>query len=152
MDTISILGPVAPSTATIPFFLPTVPAGFPSPAQDHIEQRISLDDLFQLHRPQIYLAQVSGNSLSGLGILDGDLVLIDKALQPRREDVVIACLNGDPLIKIFDIEQQQIVLRSANPAYSPTLPLGRGRASDMGRVYRPMPAGMQRWLIVSSWA
>jgi len=119
VDTISILGSVAPSPATIPFFLPTVPAGFPSPAQDHIEQRISLDDLFQLHRPQIYLAQVSGNSLSGLGILDGDLVLIDEALQPRCEDVVIACLNGDPLIKIFDIEQQQIVLRSANPAYSP---------------------------------
>ncbi len=44
-------------------------------------------------------------------------MLIDKALQPRPEDVVIACLNGDPLIKIFDIEQQQVVLRSANPAY-----------------------------------
>lgn len=54
-----------------------------------------------------------------LGILDGDLVLIDKALQPLREDVVIACLNGDSLIKIFDFEQQQVVLRSANPAYSP---------------------------------
>ncbi len=104
MDSVSILGPVAPSPTTIPFFLPTVPAGFPSPAQDHIEQRVSLDELFQLHRPQIYLAQVSGHSLTGLGILDGDLVLIDKALQPRREDVVIACLNGDPLIKIFDIE------------------------------------------------
>jgi DNA polymerase V len=84
-----------------------------------LEQRISLDELFRLHRPQIYLAQVSGHSLTGLGILDGDLVLIDKALQPRREDVVIACLNGDPLIKIFDLESQQVVLRSANPAYPP---------------------------------
>lgn len=119
VDSVSILGPVAPSPTTIPFFLPTVPAGFPSPAQDHLEQRISLDELFHLHRPQIYLAQVSGHSLTGLGILDGDLVLIDKALQPRREDVVIACLNGDPLIKIFDMESQQVVLRSANPAYPP---------------------------------
>ncbi|MDM9653910.1 MULTISPECIES: LexA family protein [Pseudomonadaceae] len=119
MDSVSILGPVAPSPTAIPFFLPTVPAGFPSPAQDHLEQRISLDELFRLHRPQIYLAQVSGHSLTGLGILDGDLVLIDKALQPRREDVVIACLNGDPLIKIFDLESQQVVLRSANPAYPP---------------------------------
>lgn len=119
MDCITILGPVEPSSTIIPFFLPTVPAGFPSPAQDHIEQRISLDELFSLHRPQIFMAQVSGHSLSGLGILDGDLVLIDKALQARREDVVIACLNGEPLLKIFDIERQQVVLRSANPKYPP---------------------------------
>jgi len=119
VDSITILGPAAPSPTTVPFFLPTISAGFPSPAQDHIEQRISLDVLFQLHRPQIFFAQVSGHSLTGLGILDGDLVLIDKALEPRREDVVIACLNGEPLLKIFDIEQQQVVLRSANPAYPP---------------------------------
>lgn len=119
MDSLTILGPVAPSPTPIPFYLPTVPAGFPSPAQDHLEQRVSLDDLFGLHRPQIYLAQVGGHSLNGLGILDGDLVLIDKSLQARRGDVVIACLNGEPLLKIFDSEQQQVVLRSANPAYPP---------------------------------
>lgn len=119
MDSVTILGPVAPSSAAIPFFLPSVSAGFPSPAQDHLEQRVSLDELFGLHRPQIYLAQVSGHSLSGLGILDGDLVLVDKSLQARRDDVVIACLNGEQLLKIFDIEQQQVVLRSANPKYPP---------------------------------
>lgn len=149
MDSVSIFGPVAPSPTTIPFFLPTVPAGFPSPAQDHIEQRVSLDELFQLHRPQIYLAQVSGHSLTGLGILDGDLVLIDKALQPRREDVVIACLNGDPLIKIFDIEQQQVVLRSQSDLPTTLCAGGRG-AADLGRVCRSVPTGAQLWLNVFS--
>lgn len=119
MESLTILGPVAPSPTTIPFFLPTVPAGFPSPAQDHLEQRVSLDELFGLHRPQIYLCQVGGHSLSGLGILDGDLVLINKALQARRNDVVVACLNGEQLLKIYDTDKHQVVLRSANPDYPP---------------------------------
>lgn len=119
MSTLHILGAVAPSSTAIPFFLPTVPAGFPSPAQDHLEQRISLDELFGLHRPQIYLCQVGGHSLSGLGILDGDLVLVDKAAQVRRNDVVVACINGEPLLKIYDTDANQVVLRSANPDYPP---------------------------------
>ncbi|RMH85241.1 peptidase S24 [Pseudomonas sp. AOB-7] len=119
MASVSILGPVAPGGAEIPYFLPSVPAGFPSPAQDHLEQRISLDELFGLHRPQIYLVRVGGDSLKGLGILDGDLVLVDKALKARRGDVVVACVNGEPLLKILEGDQHQVILLSANPQYPP---------------------------------
>ncbi|WP_043309574.1 LexA family transcriptional regulator [Pseudomonas sp. ML96] len=119
MDSVTILGPVAASPTSIPFFLPTVPAGFPSPAQDHLEQRVSLDELFGLQRPQIYLCQVGGHSLKGLGILDSDLVLVDKALPARRNDVVVACINGEQLLKIYDTDKHQVVLRSANPDYPP---------------------------------
>lgn len=59
---ITILGPVAPPSVPRPVFLPSVLAGFPSPAQDHIEQRFSLDELYGLSRPQIYLVQVAGRS------------------------------------------------------------------------------------------
>ncbi len=119
MDSITILGPVAPSSVIIPFFLPSVPAGFPSPAQDHLEQRISLDELFGLHRPQVYLVRVAGSSLQGLGIHDADLVLVDKALTPRRGDVVVACVNGEPLLKILGGDKHQVILLSANPQYPP---------------------------------
>lgn len=119
MDRVTILGPIAASTISIPFYLPSVPAGFPSPAQDHLEQRISLDELFGLHRPQIYLVQVGGNSLHGLGIHDSDLVLVDKAIAPRRGDVVVACINGEPLLKILGGDQHQAILLSANPQYPP---------------------------------
>jgi len=119
VSSITILGPVAPSSASIPFFLPSVPAGFPSPAQDHLEQRISLDELYGLHRPQIYLVRVAGHSLQGLGIHDDDLVLVDKSLRARRGDVVVACLNGEPLLKILDGDTHQVILRSANPDYPP---------------------------------
>lgn len=119
MASVIILGPVAASPTEVPFFLPAVPAGFPSPAQDHLEQRISLDQLLGLHRPQMFWARVDGHSLTGLGILDGDMVLIDKSLKERPGDVVIACLNGEPLLKILDFDQHQVVLRSANPKYPP---------------------------------
>jgi DNA polymerase V len=119
LASVSILGPVATGGAEIPYFLPSVPAGFPSPAQDHIEQRISLDELFGLHRPQIYLARVGGDSLQGVGILDGDLVLIDKAAKAKRGDVLIACVNGEPLLKILGGDQHQVILLSANPKYPP---------------------------------
>lgn len=119
MDSVTILGPVALSSVSVPFFLPSVPAGFPSPAQDHLEQRISLDELFGLHRPQIYLVRVGGSSLHGLGIHDGDLVLVDKALTPQRGDVVVACLNSEPLLKILGGDKHQAILLSANPQYPP---------------------------------
>ncbi|HDQ4105111.1 TPA: peptidase S24 [Pseudomonas aeruginosa] len=119
VDSVTILGQVDSSSTPIPFFLPSVPAGFPSPAQDHLEQRISLDELFGLHRPQIYLVRVGGNSLQGLGIHDEDLVLIDKALTPRKGDVIVACLNGEPLLKILDGDKHQVILQSANPQYPP---------------------------------
>lgn len=119
MDSVTILGPVAPSSVPIPFFLPSIPAGFPSPAQDHLEQRISLDELFGLHRPQVYLVRVAGSSLQGLGIHDADLVLVDKALTPRRGDVVVACVNGEPLLKILGGDKHQVILLSANPQYAP---------------------------------
>ncbi|QMV65200.1 S24 family peptidase [Pseudomonas berkeleyensis] len=119
MDSVTILGQVEAGGIEVPYFLPSVPAGFPSPAQDHLEQRISLDELFGLHRPQIYLARVAGESLQGLGILDGDLVLIDKAAKAKRGDVVIACVNGEPLLKILGGDQHQVILLSANPHYPP---------------------------------
>lgn len=119
MACVTILGPLAPSAVELPFFLTRLPAGFPSPAQDHLEQRFSIDDLMGLHRPQLFVARVEGHSLTGIGILDGDLVVIDKALEARREDVIAACLNGENLLKIFDVDQHQVVLRSANPKYPP---------------------------------
>jgi DNA polymerase V len=116
---INFLGQITPGGTELSFFLPSIPAGFPSPAQDHLEQRISLDEVFGLHRPQIFLARVEGFSLQGLGIFDGDLVLIDKSLRARRGDVVIACVNGEPMLKILDGDSHQVILLSANPAYPP---------------------------------
>ncbi|WP_447722247.1 LexA family protein [Aquipseudomonas campi] len=96
-----------------------MPAGFPSPAQDHLEQTISLDDLLNLHAPQTYLVRADGDSMLGEGIFSGDLLVVDRSVTARPGDIVIAALNCEPLVKRLCRDGAQCVLRSANPAYPP---------------------------------
>ncbi|MFP5428958.1 MAG: LexA family protein, partial [Gammaproteobacteria bacterium] len=68
----SILGPIASGGSALPRYLFRVPAGFPSPAADHMEQPISLDELFNLRAPHMYLVRIDGDSMQGAGIFDGE--------------------------------------------------------------------------------
>lgn len=112
MCSFTLLGPVAHSPATIPFFLPSIPAGFPSPAQDHLEARVYLDELMDFRRPQVELIEAYGQGLQGVGILHRDILVVDKSLEARPGDVVAALLNGEPVLQILDRNAGQIALRS----------------------------------------
>lgn len=79
-----ILGPAAPATIALPFFSFCVPAGFPSPAQDHLEGSISLDELMNIRAPHTYLARAGGESMIHVGIFDKDILIIDRGAKPRR--------------------------------------------------------------------
>lgn len=103
----------------LPLYSFRVPAGFPSPAQDHIEREISLDELLGLRLPQTYLIRIDGNSMSGAGIYDGDLGVVDRSLEPKHGLIVVAALNHEPLVKRFCREDGVVVLRSENPAFAP---------------------------------
>src|SRR5690606_3963721 len=107
------------SSIALPFFSFCVPAGFPSPAQDHMEGTISLDDLVNIRAPHTYLARASGNSMVGVGIYDRDILIVDRSSMPEPGQVVIAALNGEPLVKIFDQQAEQTLLRSANKKFPP---------------------------------
>jgi DNA polymerase V len=110
---------LAVSGQTYPFFEFRVPAGFPSPAHDHLEQQLSLDELLDLRAPHVYLVRVSGDSLIGAGIFDGDLLVVNRARDAKSGDIVVATLNNEPLVKRFCRETGQVVLRSENPRYAP---------------------------------
>lgn len=114
-----IIGPLAQSSTELPFYSDYVPAGFPSPAQDHLQQKISLDELLNINAPQTFLAQACGDSMVGVGLFDKDVMVVDKAIHPGNRDIVIALINGDQFVKRYCIEQGQTVLRSENPAYPP---------------------------------
>ncbi len=103
----------------LPLYSFHVPAGFPSPAQDHIEREISLDELLGLRLPQTFLVRVAGDSMIGAGIFDGDLGVVDRATEARPGHIVIAALNNEPLVKRLDKENGAYVLRSENSAYAP---------------------------------
>lgn len=116
---IDYLGHIVVPGRQLPFYSFIVPAGFPSPAQDHIEGDISLDELLGLRLPQTFLVRVGGESMNGVGIFDGDLVVVDRALEAKPGFIVIAALNNEPLIKTLCKQGEQFILRSENPAFAP---------------------------------
>lgn len=119
MSNALILGELQPSNTPISIFDTRIPAGFPSPALDHMEHKLSLDTLLNLQTPHTYVVAVSGDSMIGAGIFDGDHLIVTRALPARSGQVVVACLNGDVLVKRLAQEQGQFILRSENLAYSP---------------------------------
>lgn len=119
MSQAQIIGKIQPCSSSVPFFDTRVPAGFPSPALDHMEHKLSLDVLLGLQAPHTYVVAVSGDSMTGAGIFDGDHLIVSRAIPAKPGHVVVACLNGDVLVKRLAQQQGQFILQSENPAYSP---------------------------------
>ena len=95
----------------------SVQAGFPSPEEEVLADKLSMDE-YLIARPEAsFLLQVSGDSMTGAGIMEGDLVVIEKGRHPRTGDIVIAEVDGDWTMKYFEKRDGQIVLVAANPKY-----------------------------------
>ncbi|MDY1035582.1 translesion error-prone DNA polymerase V autoproteolytic subunit [Lelliottia sp. CFBP8978] len=84
---------------SLPLFTERVPGGFPSPAQDYVEERINLNTLLIAHPGATYFIKVSGESMTGAGIGDGDLLVVDRSLSARHGDIVIAAVAGEFTVK-----------------------------------------------------
>lgn len=115
----TILGPLAEGGVKLPLCSFKVPAGFPSPAADHIEKQISLDELLNIRAPHVYLVTIEGESMQGAGIFDGDLAVVDRAREPAHGDIVVALLNNDPICKRLCKRGREVILLSENPKYPP---------------------------------
>ncbi len=83
----------------IPLFSETVPAGFPSPAQDYVERSLDLNELCIQHPAATYFVRAQGESMQEGGIFDGDILVVDRSLKARHEDIVIACLDNEFTVK-----------------------------------------------------
>ncbi len=102
--------------------LGTVEAGFPSPAEEELVDTLSLDDLLIQNRDATFLLKVSGDSMSGAGILPGDMVLVDKGQTPKSGDIVIAEVDGAWTMKYLRKRGESVSLLPANPKYQPIKP------------------------------
>ncbi|BBI47279.1 MULTISPECIES: LexA family protein [Pseudomonas] len=116
---VKILGRLCESGKVIPLYTFKIPAGFPNPAADHIEQDFSFDRLMDLRAPHIYVAKIDGDSMEGAKIFHDSLVVVDRSRKPSSGSIVIAALNNEPLCKILILQGDHVVLKSANPAYPP---------------------------------
>ncbi len=102
--------------------LGTVEAGFPSPAEEELVDTLSLDELLIQNREATFLLKVSGDSMSGAGVLPGDMVIVDKGQTPKSGDIVIAEVDGQWTMKFLRKRGDSVTLLPANPKYKPIKP------------------------------
>ncbi len=102
--------------------LGTVEAGFPSPAEEELVDTLSLDDLLIQNREATFLLKVSGDSMTGAGIMPGDMVIVDKGRTPKSGDIVIAQVDGEWTMKFLRKRGDNVTLVPANPKYQPIKP------------------------------
>ncbi|MEZ9370450.1 LexA family protein [Shewanella sp. 10N.286.51.B2] len=103
----------------IPIYASAGITGFESPAAEYKQSPLCLDDLLIEHPSATFIGQAKGDSMQGVGIFDGDILVVDRQLTVKNNDVIVGCYNGEFVCKIIDTHNQ--LLLSANTDYEPAL-------------------------------
>jgi DNA polymerase V len=112
---------------TIPFYLHKVGAGFPSPATDYIEDDLDLNTHLISNAPATFIIRVQGKSMRDVGIYDGDLLIVDKSINPKSFSTVIANVNEELVVKTFIKEKELSYLTSGSKSTIDKINLGENQ-------------------------
>lgn len=99
------------------FFDAGISAGFPSPAEDFKQQRLSLDQELVKNKDATFFAKVSGQSMIGAGLDDNDLLVIDRSLEPENNKIAVCFLDGEFTVKRLKVDRDEVWLQPENPNY-----------------------------------
>ncbi len=108
-----------PPPGSAPLMSVSVVAGFPSPAEQYVERPLDLNELLVARPAATYFVRAEGDSMLGAGIRSGDLLVVDRSLEPADGSIVIADVDGDFTVKTFRRDAQGVRLEAANPAFRP---------------------------------
>jgi len=97
-----------------------LPAGFPSPADDHMENSLDLNEYLVKHPAATFFIRVEGDSMVGAGIHSGDMLIVDRSLSALNGKIIVALVDGEFTVKKMIIKGKKLFLASANPRY-PTI-------------------------------
>lgn len=111
--------PLSPLLAPTLLAASSIPAGFPSPCTDHAVEAIDLNDYLYLNKASTYLFRVSGDSMIGTSIHDGDTLIVDRAVAPLHGHIVVASVDGDWTVKRLDLKNKPIRLLPENERFKP---------------------------------
>ena len=103
----------------LPLAAGAISAGFPSPAEEYIELAIDLNKELIKHPAATFYARVKGSSMIDAGIADGDLLIIDKALEPKDGDIAVCFIDGEFTLKRLALKEDGIYLMPANAEFKP---------------------------------
>ncbi|MGJ8517608.1 LexA family protein [Carnimonas bestiolae] len=122
---LTVLGAATESSTAIPLAAGEVRAGFPSPADDYLEMELDLVSHIVHHPSATFYVRAKGDSMQAHGIFDGDILVVDRSLEPHPGAVLIAAVDGDLTVKQYEYIGTLPYLVSGNEAYPP-IPL-KGR-------------------------
>lgn len=129
----TILPDAMPAHCPLPLYGSRVAAGFPSPADDYLEDHLDLNRYLIADAAACFMVRVSGDSMQGAGILDGDLLVVNRSLTPRHGQIVLAVINGEFTVKRLHQRDGRLALLPENPAYPP-IELTAGQALQVWGV------------------
>ncbi len=101
-----------------------IETGFPSPASDHLEKALSLEDLIVRRPSSTFFVRAEGNAMKAEGIFDGDILVIDRSLNAIEGSIIVISLDEDVIIRKFTKKGNRIFLVSGDDKYAP-IPIGR---------------------------
>lgn len=122
---VEISEPDTSTPAPIPAFLSPVQAGFPSPADDYVENKLDLNSLVIKHPTATFFVRVEGESMKDADIHSGDILVVDRSIEAADGKVVVAVINGEFTVKRFVIDSSGAYLIPENKKY-PTLKIEEG--------------------------
>jgi len=119
-DCIKVMSPdERASVCRRPLFMAPVYAGFPSPADDYIEGKLDLNDYLVKHPAATFFVRAAGDSMIDAGIHPGDILIVDRALEPCNNNVVIAAVDGELTVKRIRKSGDKLFLMAENMYYKP---------------------------------
>jgi DNA polymerase V len=107
------------SRQALPLYLSRIKAGFPSPADDFLDRTLDLNEHLIKHPSSTFFVKVKGDSMVGAGINSGDILIVDRSLEPKDKRIIVAVVNGDFTVKRISKRGDKLTLISENPKYSP---------------------------------
>ncbi len=110
----------APARSPIqtPFFSCTAAAGFPSPADDYLEQPLDFNELLIKNPAATFAVRIAGESMTGAGLFPGDIAVVDRAATPTNGSMILALLDGEFTVKRYRMRGRHIYLQAENPKFS----------------------------------
>ena len=119
MKQLEIVGADTSSQLPLPYADQGIRAGFPSPAQDYMDLSIDLNRELIRNPSSTFYGRVKGDSMQDAGVSEGDVLVIDKSLEPQDGDMAVCFLDGEFTLKFIQLEKDAIWLIPANEAYDP---------------------------------
>jgi DNA polymerase V len=132
-----------PVPCLLPLLLHRIPAGFPSPADEYAESALDLNTYLVRNKTATFFFRVIGDSMTGANIHDGDLLVVDRSIEPRHGHIVLAVINNEYTVKRLHRVNGLIELHADNPAYSPL----RFQENDEVQIWGVVTGAVSRFAI-----